>query len=288
MKKPVLAKSEDRAILAKHHPYSGEPEEWIRSAISFDFFIDWRNYEVQNEIWVKRLLEVGETPPITGIEAYLQYYDSSFEDTMYFAKRYSRDLHYFLIHDYQNWKDDSSILYDLHCREEKWICETMSLGDIKQRIYHLSGGETKMGPKGLIYSTSNLEAELSKTNYLWPGDVDGIILTKTDKRPYAILEYRKHTRSTLPESVYHYYMSGKDRRKYDRLQLLKDSINSELKLIVVTYPVLEGQKNLLLESVQVDVLRGKMEIEDSRLCPVPVKKGDNQAYKWTIQQMVCR
>lgn len=288
MKKPVLAKSEDRTILAKHHPYSGEPEEWIRSAISFDFFIDWRNYKVQNEIWVKRLLEVGETPPITGIEAYLQCYDSSFEDTMYFAQRFSRDLHYFLINDYQNWKEDDSILYDLHCREGKWICETRSLGDIKQRICHLSGGETKIGSKGLIYSTSNLEAQLSKTNYLWPGDVDGIILTKTDKRPYAILEYRKHTRNTPPESVYYYYMSGKDRRKYDRLQLLKDSIDSALKLIVVTYPVLEGEKNLLLESVQVDVLRGKMKIEDSRFCPVPVKKGDNQAYKWTIQQMVCK
>ncbi len=285
MRKPVLAKSGNRTMLAKKHPYAGGPEDWIKSTISFDFFINWSSNVVESEIWVKRILNVGEVPPDTEIEKYLEMYNEDFINISNFAQNNNEDLHYILFDDTQNWSYDESILFDLHIVNGEWIKEEVNLKNIKNRIYNLSGGEIKIGSKGLIYSTSNLEAALSYTSYLWPGDVDAIVLGKS-KQPVAILEYRKHTRKTNYESVCIYYNNGKDRRKYDRLQLLKNTINPSLPLIVVTYPTLPKFDYMFLECIDVDLYSNSMKIIASSYCDLPNEKDKNRKYNESIVNLI--
>lgn len=285
MIKPILAKSDNRSILAKKHPYSREPEEWINPTISFDFFINWTNFNVEREIWVKRILEREEIPPDTGIEEYLEKNNEDFFDIFNFAKNYNRDLHYIIFNDMQRWSDDNSILYDLHLVNGEWYRDIVSLRDIKSRIYNLSGGETKIGSKGLIYSTSNLEAELSHTRYLWPGDVDGILLDRGGQ-PAAILEYKKHTRDTGYESACIYYRNGSDKRKYDRLQLLKNSINPSMPLIVVTYPTNVKFNEVLLECINIDLNRNSMEVIKCTRCALPNRTDGSSDYIKSIKDFM--
>lgn len=286
MRKPVLARSDNRLVLAKKHPYIGEPDDWLESAVSFDFFIDWNNYTVQKEIWVKRLLEKEEVPPETKVAEYIAANDNKFKDLCYFASSNGMDLHYMVFDDTKDWKNDCSPLYDLHLVSGRWVREEIALSVIKKRIIRLSGGEVKIGRKGLIYSTSNLEAALSTTGSLWPGDADGIILGKKDKKPLAILEYRKHNRDIDYESVRSYYANNSDRRKYDRLQLLSDAIKPGLPLIVVTYPTIDQLSELLLERVVINVRRNEMAVSESLRCPLPDRINGNRPYIKALVQLM--
>lgn len=285
MRIPILAKSDNRSIPAKKHPYAGGPEDWINSAISFDFFINWSNYSVESEIWVKRILDEGEIPPEIGIEEYLEKYNQDFLDTFNFAKSNNGDLHYILFDDTQNWSDDNSILFDLHFVAGSWRRDIVNLRNIKSRIFNLSGGETKIGSKGLIYSTSNLEAALSYTTYLWPGDVDAFVLDN-NKDPLVILEYKKHTRDTSYESVCTYYNNGKDRKKYNRLHLLRNAINPSLPLIVVTYPTQPNFNEVLLECISIDLRKNIMYVVKSVYCKLPTPKDGCNNYIEAIKYLI--
>ncbi|SHO44027.1 hypothetical protein [Anaerocolumna xylanovorans] len=284
MKRPILTKANNRTIPAQYHPYSGSPENWLSSGISFDFFINWKTYAVQNEIWVKRLLDKDEMPPKLNIYNYLKDNDGDFLDLYNFASGHGFDLHYMLFDDTQNWGDDDSILFDLHCANGNWINERVDLTNIKSRICELSGGKMRIGEKGLFLSTSNLETTLSKTDYPWPGDVDAIVLHKDNKVPLVMLEYRKHTRESDFESVSNYYINKADKRKYDRLQLLKNAINPQLSLIVVTYPTSVNIHKVLLESIKVE--GGKMLIEDSITCQLPNGINQSMEYKKAIYYII--
>lgn len=286
MKKPVLTKAEDRTILAQWHPTSGPPESWLSSGISFDFFINWETYGVQREIWVKRLLDRHELPPEREVYNYLEANDSAFADLCNFASNYQFDLHYMLFDDAQNWNDDNSVLFDLHCAGGSWINEKIDLANVKARICKLSGGKMRIGGKGLVLSTSNLETALAKTDYPWPGDVDAIILHKETKIPLAMLEYRKHTKEWDLTSVKGYYSNNSDKRKYDRLQLLKTAINPDLPLIVVTFPTSAKIYEVLLESIKVEA--GNMIIEERVKCRLPDSVNQGNEYKAGIYGIMKR
>lgn len=65
--KPVLAKCSDRRIVPFKNRDIGSPDDWFNkenlgriglSGFSFDFFINWRENTISNEIWIKRVAEV--------------------------------------------------------------------------------------------------------------------------------------------------------------------------------------------------------------------------------------
>ena len=62
--KPVLASTTDRMKKAPINDYCGDPEDWFDSqyfrkhglySASFDFFVNWENETVCDEVWIKRI-----------------------------------------------------------------------------------------------------------------------------------------------------------------------------------------------------------------------------------------
>ena len=106
-----------------------------------------------------------------------------------------------------------------------------NISDLKKDIKLLSGGSISIGNKGLVYSTSTLEGYLSQTDAAWPGDADLIVLDKA-LNPVALLEYKKHTLDTpmRDQKLSNYYPS-KDRRKYDRLAILRSFLGEDTPFI---------------------------------------------------------
>lgn len=289
MYKPILARSDNRSIVAQLHPFSGSPDEWFEDCtISFDFFIDWKHIQVRDEIWVKRLLNKNEFPPDVALNEYMKAEEPAIDKMVEFSKEYKFELHFILFDDTQNWQNNSSILFDIYLEETNWKWKKVSLEHIKERIKVLSGGAVSVGAKGLMYSTSNLEAVLSHTDSLWPGDADGLLLHKNTNKPLAILEYKKHTKMDYLHSVEEFYNNGKDRRKYDRLQLLKERIGNEIPVIVLTYPTTQQINTILLENVSVNVHRKEMKIISSWKCKVPAHFKDTYVIKRAIYDMIKR
>ena len=284
MKKPVLVKSDDRRQAAKQHPRSGKPEEWLNSTISFDFFVNWSDWTFQKEIWVKGILEEREVPPDEGVEEFLRKYDADFDILRNFANRYQLDLHYMVFDDTQDWKQDRSVIYDIHFDGNQAITDVVSLKHIKERIFKLSRGPAPVGSKGLLYSTSRLEEELSHTNYAWPGDVDGIILSNSDQTPLAILEYKKHTKAGEYGSASIYYPT-KDKRKYNRLEILRNAVNPGIPVIVVTFPTRVEFTELMLECIQVDLSSQNMHIISKIKCELP-DQGICDPYKRAVYELM--
>jgi hypothetical protein len=128
----------------------------------------------------------------------------------------------------------------------------ISIESFKELIRYNSGGPVQIGSKALIYGTSNLECYLSGTNSLYPGDVDLILLDRSNK-PVGILEFKKHTLSTpISKQRLANYYPYPDGRKYNRLSILKDYLSNESNTVpffVIYYPTnsecTEGRLELL-------------------------------------------
>lgn len=136
---------------------------------------------------------------------------------------------------------------------------SVTLAELAAAITLKSGGPMRIGDKGLVYSTSALEAHLSKTSSPWPGDADLVVFDAVDHTPRCVIELKKHTeRSRLPldqQRVENYAgPGGPDRRKYDRLSLLAEQVSAggPLPLFTLYYSTLCGQDDLRLERVTRD------------------------------------
>lgn len=235
--KPYLALTTDRNKLPKSHPFSGAPEEWFindilkqRSVfgVSFDFFVNWKNNTISNEFWVKRIVKDEYTPwPLTdkGILQQKIYDCDGIEYVRVlsrFASKYNVNLKYLLFKESNRWNDEMLIVsVAFNNKWEVYQVTEKNISDLKKDIKLLSGGSISIGNKGLVYSTSTLEGYLSQTDAAWPGDADLIVLDKA-LNPVALLEYKKHTLDTpmRDQKLSNYYPS-KDRRKYDRLAILR-------------------------------------------------------------------
>jgi hypothetical protein len=267
--KPKLAKCDNRNLLAKKHPFSGSPEDWFNNkiinvsgvfGISFDFFVDWQKNKIAEEIWNKLIVD--------GSEARWLSYDKSFlyeeikkvggscmiNKLVDFSFRYNFKLKYFLFKEQNSWCDSDRILkIEMGFDVENTIAKIITIKELQYNIQKLSGGEVRLGSKGLIYGTSTLECYLSKTNSLWPGDVD-LLLLDSDGKCLALLEFKKHTlNSGIGTQRLSNYYPTPDGRKYNRLALLRDYLGKDVPIIIVYYPTTHT-----LNEYKIEVISGEM------------------------------
>ena len=283
LKKPFLALTTDRSKRAARHPFSGAPEEWFDNAIlkqyslfgiSFDFFVKWKYNTISNEFWVKRIVKMGYTPwPITNNEILQQaIYDCDGEEYVKilacFAAKYHVTLKYFLFKESNCWNTDMeivSVCFDHN--GEISLVNHIKVSDLMANIKGLSGGPISMGKKGLIYSTSTLEGYLSRTDAVWPGDADLIILDKSIN-PVALIEYKKHTLKTPinDQKLLNYYPYP-DKRKYDRLGILRNFLSSGTQFINLYYPTNPIHKVIKFEKIMGNI--GGLQGGNVAECNVP-------------------
>lgn len=241
LSKPVLAKCDDRSQLAKQNRRFGEPDQWMASAnlaslrlssTSFDFFVDWSAVPpaVGDKLWVKRISDapVQSLGPDDVFRGALVCQDdlAALEQ---FAIRYGFVPLYMIFEEGVDWKNaPAPILAALLSGGAFPTGKCVTLEMVKTVIRNLSGGPVYVGNKGLIYGTSSLECHLSRTDALWPGDADCVLWSPDEQRAVALLEFKKHNLDTpLAEEGIQKYMA-KDRRKWERLGLLRDRIEAPL------------------------------------------------------------
>ncbi|WP_145039028.1 hypothetical protein [Paenibacillus sp. Y412MC10] len=283
--KPVLAKSNDRTVKAKNHATSGEPELWFSNetlsgsglfGFSFNFFIDWSSYEVSKEVWITRIATSGtdlEDLSIESILAKIVECDGE-EHLRRSAKFFSNKgltYKYIIFQDSNDWGGNPSPIVEATIDEDGNVSQVqrISLIDLMGSIKRLSGGPVSVGRKGLNYSTSSLEGYLSKTDSLYPGDLDQLLLNE-DGEAVAVLEYKKHTldNAIQRQTLSNYYPTP-DARKYDRIAMLRDHIDPELPIIIVYYPTKSHISSLKLELI--DGSRGSLKSVKTNIVPLPTK-----------------
>ena len=273
---PSRTFSDDRTKPEVTHPTAGSPADWLGDcSVTFDYFVDWSKDppSLQNELWVKILLDPDDLEPDKMetdelVENICQCVPD-FEKLQAFINavqaRVALELHFFLFDDSQDWCNDNAVVFDVALRDDVWAVQRLCLSELKERIVVLTGEKRRIGSKGLKLSTSDLEYALSKTDSLWPGDVDGIILDRYNSLPLVLMEYRKHTKEYGLTSVMRYYDSQKDKRKYDRLFVLAEALG--IPVIVLTFPTQESHTEILLERIR--IVGEKLEIAASRRCQLP-------------------
>ena len=247
LSKPILARCNDRSVLAKEHPTAGNPDIWFDNkhlthhnviGCSFDFFIDWSATpnKVSPTIWIKRVL----SPPhsyqsissdISNI-LFTEFGVAHLKAISTFCVSFRLECKILIFRDDYDWSDDNSELMFVTITESSvannsFEFEIIPLSTLKNQIQQYSGGPVVIGHKGLIYGTSRLECALSNTNSLYPGDADLLILDK-DYKPISLIEFKKHTltKDIHQEKLSNWYPNP-DKRKYDRLAILQDYLSTQ-------------------------------------------------------------
>ncbi|MCZ8022153.1 MAG: hypothetical protein ACK5FG_09425 [Chryseotalea sp.] len=267
LSRPFLARCNDRNSLPASHPTSGSPEDWFSNenlaahglhGISFDFFVNWdvNPITLTPVVWIKRVLGsmYTYTQVIQNIgDVLTTEFGVSYLNTLKsFSNAYNLEVQFIVFRDDLDWSINTSeiLLVNMLQGESCDLIFTHSLVSIesfKTSIRANSGGPVRIGPKGLIYGTSNLECYLSGTDSLYPGDVDMVILD-FENRPVCILEFKKHTLgSTIENQRLSNYYPNSDRRKYDRLAVLRDLIG-DIPIFIFYYPT------------RTEIARGKCEL----------------------------
>lgn len=269
---PILAKCGDRTSMPQLHPTSGSPENWFSNSIltqrdfygiTFDFFVNWSIYpnNITNIIWVKKIL-IQEFSYLDVLDNLNNVFENEIGmEYLYrlvsFAQKFKFIVQFVIFRDDYDWSIDTNeiliVTVSLNTTNNFiYEHEIITLEKFKSLIISYSGGPITIGSKGLTYGTSKLECYLSKTNSLYPGDVDLIILDNNNS-PIALLEFKKHTLPiTINKQGISNYYPNPDGRKYDRLAILADYISIEsvkIPFFVVYYPtrkeLVEGKLELL-------------------------------------------
>jgi len=240
LSKPVLARCDNRAQMARINPVYGEPDQWTTStnlvseglsAISFDFFIDWSANPLVagNELWIKRItrLDVDQLTSAHVLQGALDCGDD-LGALGAFAARYGFNSRYMIFRDRVDWVNAPEQLLAATLVNDGFTLGVHSLAQIKNAIRKYSGGPVRIGGKGLMYGTSSLECHLSRTDALWPGDADCVLSSTKSSEAVALLEFKKHNLETpLADENIQKYMR-QDARKWQRLGLLRDRIAAPL------------------------------------------------------------
>ena len=269
LKKPFLAKCDDRSSLPKEHPTSGNPDDWFHNdlissvgltGISFDYFINWTTSSpvVTPVIWIKRLLQNEYS-----YDAFLENLSDAINDEIgvvylnslcEFAKKYSLTVQFIIFKDEQNWTNASSeiCIVNVNLENHTFTGEVINLDAFKLLIQTYSGGAVSVGTKGLIYGTSRLECALSHSSAAYPGDMDLLVLNE-QLSPVLILEYKKDTQGGPIENqqLSNYYPS-RDKRKYDRLAIFRNFLQTQAQQIpvaVVYYPTTPAITQIKIELI---------------------------------------
>ncbi|WP_111292295.1 hypothetical protein [Bacillus safensis] len=271
--KPKHARCDNRKVLSKRHEVAGDAEDWFSrellneyqlSGVNFDFFVAWTNLThgtLSNEFWVKRNVseDIIESTKCEVIQNMIYECDSE-EFVKDLAILANGSLKYKLFRESVDWanltEDQCPILsVDIDVTGKVTAVRRENLSHLMKHIKELSGGSIKIGSKGLIYSYTNLECFLSRTDAAWPGDAD-LILLNSEKKPVAILEFKKHTnRDAIEDHKFEQYYKTKssDKRKYNRLAILRDALGENMPFLVIYYPTREEFDYILIDEVLGDV-----------------------------------
>jgi len=208
-----------------------------------------------------------------------------------FATGYDMQVQFIVFHDELDWANDRSelIIVSLSFKEGHYSFspQKYSLSEFKELIKSHSGGPVSIGSKGLIYGTSRLECSLSKTDSLYPGDAD-LLLLNEDNKAVCILEFKKHTLSSpISEQCFTNYYPRPDGRKYKRLALLRDYLasksNSRILFFVLYYPT----QTYIEQQWKLEIIEGNafsLRATDSFTFELPADKSDNE-YKKVIEKI---
>lgn len=244
LKKPILASCSDRKQLAKTHPTLGESDHWMTSsnlapeglaATSFDFFVDWSGSPpvVGKELWVKRISSV-DVQSVRGADVLsgAQACGDDLGTLENFSLAYGFKPRYMVFEESVDWANPESPLLAASLSGGQFSSiRHITRDQLMEVIRSCSGGPVSIGGKGLFYGTSSLECYLSGTDALWPGDADCVLWNIKEHRAVALLEFKKHNLDTpLADENIQKYMRT-DRRKWERLALLRDRLQVPLSCI---------------------------------------------------------
>lgn len=276
---PVLASCNDRSVISPEHPTIQGPETWRDIlaaldhnllAVTFDFFVDWSNPQlpVADEFWFKFPMETDFDFVEIDHETLKEVLRGcrQFTDLVNFVKVVNRTAKAVMFKATGKFTDSSQvIIFNFNGVDRSTSFEVITVGELKSRIRKLSGGAISIGNKGLGFANTLLECHLSKTDALWPGDVDLLVCDRQEGKPSALIEFKKHTRNntrnTFEEQCLELYYPRPDGRKYNRLAALARSFGMEVPIFIVFYCNYEGQNDILIQQVTfsgVDLIGGEV------------------------------
>ncbi|MEH3113197.1 hypothetical protein [Pedobacter terrae] len=287
---PLLALCENRNVLPKNNEKSGSPEEWFSNhllsahgllGINFDFFVNWFSSPntLSSPIWIKQVLSVDKGYPdfLDNVKQNLidRFGAGFIKSLLKFSMNFSLKSSFIILDDHQDWSNAGSKVCIVDVNEDfSFNAQLLSIGNFKAAIQTYSGGRVYVGSKGLIYGTTNLECELSKTDSAYPGDMDMLLLNE-DADPVAIFEFKKHTLSNdvSTQTLSNYY-PHKDGRKYDRLAVFREYIleksGCNVPMLILYYP--SSSKGEYGRVELVDGTPGKLTVKASGKFKLPIDK----------------
>ncbi len=314
LSKLFLAKCTDRSQLPKTHPSGVSPDDWYHNdlliqnnlfGISFDFFINWSALPATftPTIWIKRVVKNGiiYSDVSKNIdEVLLTEFGSQYLNRLLdFSFQYQLAVQFLLFNDQLDWNNTASTLLLVtakknEIKQHSFLTQEINISTLRNLIQQHSGGKVKVGAKGLTFGTSCLECFLSKTESLYPGDVD-LLLLNDYNFPIAILEFKKHTLDTsIDNQQLSTYYPTPDARKYDRLAILRDYLlsfnasNNKLPIINIYYPTSNGFEEGRMELVagEVGELKAlaasnfKLPLKNTHVQILPLIQKTIKAIKW--------
>lgn len=267
LSKPVLALTTDRSRKAQMNSICGNPEDWFDSpffrekglyATSFDFFVNWENESICDEVWIKRISDsdsIQNQSETELLELISTCDGSSKSNQLYRFLTYQKMIEkYMIFRDVpeREWESGEEKIVELDLSKYKRNSVAhYNAEEIQEKIKSLRRVQASIGSAGLIYSTSYLEGYLSKKPYFWPGDVD-TVLFNNDNVVEAIIEFKKHTsNSRIPfenQRISNYL--NKDILKYKSLAMLRDRFQTDL--FVLYYPIPLDIRYIIIEKLDGD------------------------------------
>ena len=261
--RPVLALTSNRQRLAQENPVCGNPETWFDApafreqnlyATSFDFFVNWDNETICDEVWIKRISDSNDiaTQDAGQLRALITQCDGrdAVDRTFRFLEAQGIREKYMLFRDVPEaaWADGSERVVELNLSACEGGVSHFTAAEIQEKIAALRMRAAHIGQAGLIYSTSSLEGYLSRQPFFWPGDVDTLLFDDRNEAR-AVIEFKKHTaNSRIPftEQKISNYLS-RDILKYKSLALLRDRFQTEL--FVVYFPIPANIRHVIVEQL---------------------------------------
>ncbi len=265
LRKPILALTEDRSRSARINRLCGDPEEWFDSSTfqkhglyagSFDFFVNWENESICDEVWIKRISdseEISEQSEEELLHLIAKCDGTEKSNRLYlFLKRQEMIQKYMLFRDVpeERWESGGEKILELDMsRLGRDSIAHFTAEEIQEKIRKLRRKPASIGNAGLIYSTSSLEGYLSKRPFFWPGDADTVLYDR-DYSAAAVIEFKKHTaNSRIPfqdQKITNYL--NQDILKYKSLALLRDRLRTGL--YVLYYPIPSDIRYMIIEKIE--------------------------------------
>lgn len=294
LRKPTLALCGDRSRKAKVNPTSGEPDSWLFheylnsegiEVVGFDFFVNWTELSIPNEIWIKRIIDDQITElshdDFSRFCSWVRNVDGAnyVDKLISFCHEHEISCHYFLFKESSSWNDNPKAIYDV-CITNPSV-KVLRPTDVQAKIKNLRNVSVPIGPGGLRYGTSSLECYLSNTPYFWPGDVDAFLIDNGNK-VRAIIEYKKHNLDTPIEKQTLMNYRDRDRQKYQSLALLRDRFNTSdnhVPIIIIYYPTDSNIKYIKVEKVE--GIYNDLQVSHSEIWDIPIRGDEKSHYIFT-------